>query len=378
MNVPKLRFKDDNGNNFPEWESKTLGEIGNVIGGGTPDTKNKIYWNGNINWFTPTEIKSKYVEESKRKITEEGLKKSSAKILPKGTIIVTSRATIGEMSITKEECTTNQGFQSVIVFKNYYNEFVYYSLLSKKREIIEKGNGTTFLEVSNKTFKKLNIPFPCLEEQQKIGNFFATIDKKISQLQEKKRLLALYKKGIMQKIFSQELRFKDENGNYFAEWEEKTLENEILSLTSGKTKPLKEGKFPVYGSMSILGMSDNYTYQGEYILIARVGSAGNLNLVNDTFCVTDNTLILSTKYDNTKFIYYLLTNFNLKKLAFGSVQPLVTATQIKNLLFYFPSLPEQTLIGNFLSAIDKKIAHNDKELALMKEYKKGLLQEMFI
>lgn len=123
----KLRFKDENGNDYPEWEEKKLGEIGEVIAGGTPSTENSEYWNGNINWFTPTEIgKKKYLFESNRKITAEGLKNSSAKILRKGTILLTSRASLEDMGILMNDSATNQGFQSIQVNKNNNNEFLYY------------------------------------------------------------------------------------------------------------------------------------------------------------------------------------------------------------------------------------------------------------
>ena len=106
-----LRFKDDHGNDFPEWEEKTLGDIGSVAGGGTPDSTNDTYWNGDVQWFTPTEIRSKFVSRSKRTISASGLKNCSASILPRGTLLFTSRATIAEVSIATEPCTTNQGFQ---------------------------------------------------------------------------------------------------------------------------------------------------------------------------------------------------------------------------------------------------------------------------
>jgi type I restriction enzyme S subunit len=108
-----LRFPEFEG----DWEKTKLGNIAEIVGGGTPDTTIDEYWNGNIQWFTPSEIKSNYVAKSIRTITNLGLQKSSAKLLPMGTILLTTRATIGEVAITTEECTTNQGFQSLIIKK---------------------------------------------------------------------------------------------------------------------------------------------------------------------------------------------------------------------------------------------------------------------
>ena len=113
--------------NFNEpWSNKKIKELADVIGGGTPSTNIEEYWDGNINWFTPSEVgQSKYVSESERKITKEGLNKSSAKLLPKNTILLTTRATIGRVSITNTEATTNQGFQSMICKTVDFN-FLYY------------------------------------------------------------------------------------------------------------------------------------------------------------------------------------------------------------------------------------------------------------
>ncbi len=109
----EVRFKKADETDFPEWEEKQLGDIAEIVGGGTPDTSIEEYWkDGSIEWFTPTEVgHDKYVNCSKRKISQLGFAKSSARLLPAGTILLTSRATIGEMSIAEKECCTNQGFQ---------------------------------------------------------------------------------------------------------------------------------------------------------------------------------------------------------------------------------------------------------------------------
>ena len=140
--TPTLRFKDQQGNDYPDWKKKPIGKIGEIIGGGTPATNQNRFWNGNINWFTPSEIKSKYSNSSIRKISEQGLAQSSAKLLPAGTILLTSRATIGEVSIAREECTTNQGFQSCVVnSSSYSNEYTYYWIVKNKILFLRIANG---------------------------------------------------------------------------------------------------------------------------------------------------------------------------------------------------------------------------------------------
>ena len=197
----ELRFKDEEGREFPAWEEKRLGDIADIIGGGTPDTSVKEYWGGNIQWFTPTEIKSKFARNSIRTITDKGLKNSAAKKLPVGTLLFSSRATIGDVAIALNECTTNQGFQSFIVSSVNSNEFVYYWVLNNRKLFLEKSSGSTFIEISKKEIEKIPIKRPCIEEQTKIAGFLSAVDEKISQAQAQLEAAKRYKQGLLQQMF---------------------------------------------------------------------------------------------------------------------------------------------------------------------------------
>ncbi|MGO3401108.1 MAG: restriction endonuclease subunit S [Lentilactobacillus parabuchneri] len=169
---PKLRFS---GFTDP-WEQRKLGDVTRIIGGGTPDSHNPQYWNGEVNWFTPTEIDgSHYVKFSKRKITKEGLKKSSAKLLPAGSVLLTSRATIGDMAIILKPSATNQGFQSIATNANISNEFIYAMEPKIKAYALKHAAGSTFLEISSHEVKNMKIPFPSYDEQSKLGDLSVTI-----------------------------------------------------------------------------------------------------------------------------------------------------------------------------------------------------------
>lgn len=229
MPTPKLRFKDENGQDFPEWKMTVLGEIVKVVGGGTPSTKNESYWGGDVLWFTPTEIKHKYIGDkvSERTITKDGLKSSSAKLLPKNSLLLTTRASIGLCTINNTDLliSTNQGFQSLICLDVLYHEFMYYVVTSNSfyKELLSRASGSTFKEISPSNLKNINLYVPCLEEQHKIAEFLSTVDEKVEVLEKKLEALNSLKKGFMQKIFSQELRFKDDSGQDFPEWETKCL-----------------------------------------------------------------------------------------------------------------------------------------------------------
>jgi hypothetical protein len=196
-----LRFKDDHGNDFPDWEEKTLGEVGSVVGGGTPDSTKDDYWNGDIEWFTPTEIRSKYAGGSRRKITESGMKNCSASILPVGTLLMTSRATIAEISISTIPCTTNQGFQSITTNSENNNEFIYYWIKNNKKMFLRKSQGSTFIEISGKEVRKLAILIPSLPEQTKIANFLTALDRKIESVSQQITHTQTVKKGLLQQMF---------------------------------------------------------------------------------------------------------------------------------------------------------------------------------
>lgn len=197
----KIRLKDDHGNFYPEWKKQSIEDIGIVIGGGTPDTSNLLYWNGDIPWFTPTEIVNRFVYKSNRLITKEGVNASSAKLLPAGAILFTSRATIGDIAIAKIPCTTNQGFQSIVVSKDYNNLFIYYMLITMKPTFIRTSSGSTFLEISKSAFKKIEIKTPVKSEQDKIAGFLSSIDDKIAIENTKLDKLKQWKQGLLQQMF---------------------------------------------------------------------------------------------------------------------------------------------------------------------------------
>lgn len=186
-----------------EWKKVKLGSIADVVGGGTPDTNNSDYWDGNIAWLTPSEIGTeKYVYTSKKHITEEGLKNSSARLLPVDTIVFTSRATIGLKAILKTEASTNQGFQSLIISQSSNIEFVYYLLDILIHVIRKKSSGSTFPEISANSLKSINITTPPLEEQNAIAEILSVCDKEISLAKQKLDTLRQQKKGLMQVLLT--------------------------------------------------------------------------------------------------------------------------------------------------------------------------------
>ena len=198
-NVPELRFPEFQGTK--EWEKKKLEEIGNFIGGGTPNTNNPEYWDGEILWYTPTEIKNTRLKSSNRKITEQGLRNSSAKLLPKGAILITTRATIGDVAISEKECTTNQGFQSLVVKDSEVNSFWFYWITQHKEELIKRASGSTFKEIGKNEIINITAYSTKKQEQQKIADCLSSLDELIEATSQKVEILKEHKKGLMQQLF---------------------------------------------------------------------------------------------------------------------------------------------------------------------------------
>ncbi len=174
------------------WEQRKLGELAEIVGGGTPSTGMDSYWDGDIDWYAPAEIGEQiYLESSQRKITEEGLNKSSAKILPIGTVLFTSRAGIGKTAILLKEGCTNQGFQSIVPNKEKLDSYFIFTRSEELKEYGEKvGAGSTFVEVSGKQMANMDLMMPkTMSEQQQIGEYFQTIDHLITLHQHKQNKL---------------------------------------------------------------------------------------------------------------------------------------------------------------------------------------------
>ena len=170
------------------WEQRKLGEVADIVGGGTPSTENPEYWDGDIDWYAPAEIADQiYVHTSQRKITEQGYDNSSAKLLPPGTVLFTSRAGIGKTAILARKGCTNQGFQSIVPHKDKLDSYFIFSRTEELKRYGEfVGAGSTFVEVSGKQMAAMDMMMPStLQEQQTIGRLFSTLDNLITLHQRK-------------------------------------------------------------------------------------------------------------------------------------------------------------------------------------------------
>ncbi len=197
--IPEIRFKGFLG----DWMAKKLGEICEIVGGGTPSTSIRDYWSGDIDWYSPTEIGDEiYANGSIKKITQLGFSKCSAKMLPpRKTVLFTSRAGIGDMAILSREGCTNQGFQSMVLHDGVDPYFIFSMGNLIKVYALKHASGSTFLEISSKHLKGMKILLPTEKEQQKIGTYFRTLDELIAQHAIQLQKLKQLKSACLEKMF---------------------------------------------------------------------------------------------------------------------------------------------------------------------------------
>jgi type I restriction enzyme S subunit len=194
-----------------EWRKVALGEMGRVTSGGTPSRTESAFWDGDIQWATPTDItklKTKYIEKTLSTITEKGLANSSAVLLPTGSLLVCTRASIGGIAINLVPMATNQGFKNLTPSKEFESEYIFHLLEYYKNILVRYANGSTFLELSKKDFEKIYFLVPELVEQKKIAEILNACDTEIELLQTKVTILKKQKKGLMQRLPTGEVRVK--------------------------------------------------------------------------------------------------------------------------------------------------------------------------
>ena len=396
MIAPKLRFSEFK----DEWRSEKISEIANVSSGSTPNRNNPSYWNGDIPWITTSLINFNTIEKAEEFITKEGLKNSSTKLYPKNTILMAmygQGVTRGKVAILGIEATTNQACASISLKPNFNVNFIFQNLSKRYEEIRDLSNDGGQKNLSGSIIKEISISYPTEKEQTKIAGFLSAVDDKISQLSRQLELLNQYKKGVMQKIFSQEIRFKNDNGEDFGEWDYLQLgeiieeskavskkQDEFDVLTSSRRGLIKQSEY-FEGSRLIDRDNVGFNIIKPHEITYRSRSDDglfyfNFNNLGITGIISTYYPVFSFKNSNNKFVTEYL-NFNkadFSKYAVGTSQLVLSLNALRTVKLRIPSKPEQQKIAEFLTAIDERIDHTTTQLTHTKQWKKGLLQQMFV
>ena len=402
-----------------EWGIKKLVEIGEIIGGGTPDSTNKDYWDGKILWAVPTDITKlqfNKIEDTERKITKQGLDNSSAKLLPEETILITSRATVGKCAIATKPISTNQGFQNIICNDDYDNLFIFYSIKHNLNNLLRVSQGTTFLEISKNQIKNVIIPIPnSLHEQQKIVTILSNVDNLINSTQKIIDQTITLKKGLMQKLLTKGIghkQFKKVSWLFGKEieipedWEIKKLK-EVSKVKGGKRLPPGESFSEIktihpylrvvdfrnntineknlkYISNEIFKEIKNYTISSDNVYISIAGTIGLAGLIPNRLNgsnLTENAAKIIVAENIIKNYLSILLNFELIQNQIRSYlgttsQPKLALFRIEKLELLLPSVAEQQKIASILSGVDAYIQKSQEYKEKLDILKRGLMQKL--
>lgn len=391
MLVPKLRFKREDGSEYPEWTSKHISEFANCFAGATPSTKVKAYWeNGTISWLSSGEVNKKQIFETDKKISQLGFEKCSTKMVKPNSVVMALAGqgkTRGTVAITRIPVCTNQSLCAIETDDSIVDDYLYQYLGTRYDDLrnISSGDGTRG-GLNLKLINNYLVSVPCLEEQQKIADFLSTVDEVIAQSEAEVQNLEQQKKAAMQKIFSQEVRFKREDGTDYPEWEEKKL-GELLQYEQ-PTKYIVASddytgcsKYPVLtaGKSFILGYTDETdgVYNKGDVIIFDDFTCDS-KYVDFEFKVKSSAMKMLTAVDSNhslKLIFELMNRIGFEPLGH---QRHWISTMSQETIIIPSDIEEQQKIADFLSTVDKAISYAKQELEHWKQLKKGLLQQMFV
>lgn len=309
-----------------EWKEVTLGEIGTIVGGATPSTKNTSFYDGNIPWLTPKDLSvnsNKYIFRGERNITEAGFKSCSCKMLPKGSVLFSSRAPIGYVAIAANDMCTNQGFKSVIPNEETDSEFLYYLLKYNKDNIASQGSGTTFAEVSGKTMKDIEVVVPKeKEDQRRIASILSSLDRKIELNNKINADLEEMAQAIFKNWFVDFEPFKDgkfvdsELGMIPEGWEVGSL-GDFCNVFTGKkntNQAIEKGLYPFFSCAPEPLASNDAIFNGKAIIIAGNGSyTGRTSFYNGGFDLYQRTYACTIREQDKEnlmiFFYHMMKQF---------------------------------------------------------------------
>ena len=401
--APAIRFKG-----FSDaWEQRKLGDIADIVGGGTPSTGNQSYWDGDIDWYAPAEIANQiYANSSQKKITGLGYENSSAKMLPPGTVLFTSRAGIGKTAILTRKGCTNQGFQSIVPHRGELDSYFIFSRTEELKRYGELvGAGSTFVEVSGKQMAVMELMMPpTMREQQTIGGFFQQLDNLITLHQRKFEKLTNVKKSMLEKMFPQngssypEIRFK----GFTDPWEQRKWINTV-DISTNMVDP-KSGKYDLLPHVapgnieSFTGrLYDNVKLVGEENLISgkfvfNVGDIvyGKINpqlgkyvFARFSGLTSADAYVLNAKNGIVqKFLYAVIQTRDFYDYSVSvskrSGMPKINRDELNAYSYWAPSESEQLKIGEYLLTLDHLITLHQRELEKLQNIKKSMLEKMFV
>ena len=399
--IPKLRFPEFNG----EWRSYQLGDIASFQRG-KGISKADIEAEGSYQCIRYGELYTEYSEVIDRVLSKTNQPLTESVVSKRGDVLIPAS---GETAIDMATACSLQ-FDDIILggdinvirpLKKTYSELIAFSLShSNRTQLARVAQGNTVVHIYGKHLSKLQIELPSIEEEiHAINKILKAVNKKIHLLTKKKEALATYKKGLMQKIFSQELRFKREDGTNYPEWKKVKLsdEYEYLNAKAHEQLVVSNGSYKLINSKFVSTEGRIYKTVDEVLTEARIG---DITMVlsdlpngkalakafyidkNHTYAINQRVCrlrALNTAENDSRFLYYLISrNRYFLKLDNGVGQTHISKSDVLDFQFFKPLLDEQAVIADTLNSLDKNINIITEKLSRIKQFKKGLLQQMFI
>ena len=404
-----------------EWKEYKLHEIGRIVGGATPPTKDSANYDGEISWITPKDLSNftgRYIQKGERSITQKGFESSSCQILPKGSILFSSRAPIGYIAIAANELCTNQGFKSIIPDNNLVNNlFLYYLLKYNKEEIEGLGSGTTFKEVSAKVMQNFDIKIPCIQTQKKIADILSSLDDKIELNKRindnlEQQAQALFKSWFVdfepflrEEFFKSDSLFGDipvgwhivaikdlsvyitdyvANGSFASLRENVRLYDKPNYAHFIRNTDLKAESYKMYVDKHSYEFLSKSVLEGGEIIISNVGDVGSVFLcpkLEKPMTLGNNIILLRPKKDYLTFYLYMLFKGGIGQhlidgVTGGSAQRKFNKTDFKSIKLMMPSVNILIKFDRIVKPIFSKMEENRDEISRLTSLRDTLLPKL--
>ena len=403
----------------PGWREVALGEIAEIVGGSTPSTKDAANFDGEVPWLTPKDLSGphdRYISRGERNLSQKGLDSCSAKLLPEGTVLLSTRAPVGYVAIAKNPISTNQGFRSLITREGASSEFLYYWLLHNTDELKKHSSGSTFDELSGSSLKSIAISLPPLPEQRAIAHILGTLDDKIELNRRMNETLEAMARALFKSWFVdfEPVRAKMEGrwregeslpglpaehyplfparlvdsqlGPIPEGWGVRSL-GEVIEIHDSKRIPLnsrqragRQGPYPYYGAAGVMDYVEDYLFEGVYVLIGEDGSVvddGGYPIVQyvwGQFWVNNHAHVLKARSRvSLEQLYLFLKSTHIVPYVTGAVQPKLNQANLCSVPFLLPTEDVCSAFANTAGPLFQQVRIKADESHALAEQRDGLL-----
>lgn len=384
--IPSLRFPEFSG----EWEEKRLGELAIFASGGTPSKKKDEYWSGHIPWISASSMHSDVIDRSELMVTDLGAQ-NGTKLAATGALLLLVRGSMLFNRIPAGICARdvvfNQDVKLLIASPETTEHFILLQIRSKEHRLLSLvvGTGIGAGKIDTSELEIFSMPIPPLPEQLKISDYLGAVDAKLRLLERRRDALTAYKKGMMQRIFVKEIRFTQEDGTAFPDWQEKRL-GDVANIRTGKLDAnamREDGEYRFYTCAKEFYRIDSYAFDTEALIVSGNGAnVGYIHYFKGKFNAYQRTYVIDCVSENILFVEQFLREhlgrrIEIEKKA-GNTPYIVMGT-LADMLISSPIDPdEQQKIADFLRAIDDKITAATRRITAMQDFKKSMLQQMFV